>query len=357
MGHDPRGTRVFDGGMRGVLVLAAASAVCLLVWYLAAAERPEHLIKGIQVRQDIVYDVCWGPRENSVGAAAGKGVVLLDLGTGRERWAVPHPGWQGPCAIAYSDTTAHIVAAYRDGSVCAFEASSGTESTRFETGPHDGISVQRAISLSMDGSLVAVAGGENQLDIWDVWSAQRVQQLERPGQSERRCTALCFSPDASYVVGATDAGEVCIWSSRTGESERTFREAGEVITAIALSKDNQLLLAGTAKGILLIWDCASGRRLRRMSGQDSSVTCVAISTDGRRGLSGGHDGMVRLWDLSGGAQLGRFPVKGDNSVMAVAFSADGTLALSGGGYVNERIPRPPGEIRLWSIQGERDEQR
>lgn len=115
------------------------------------------------------------------------------------------------------------------------------------------------------------------------------------------------------TVTGTRAGELIVWSMRTGKALRQLvspsREGfgqtahqGEV-KDVAVSKDGQFLVSASADRTLKVWSLESEKHLRTLTGHNDEVWCCTISNDNELIASGSRDCTIRLWRLEDGAPV------------------------------------------------------
>ena len=168
---------------------------------------------------------------------------------------------------------------------------------------------------------------------------------------------IAFSRDGTMLLTRGSNDVLQLRKIPSGELERTFAGAGQVIRTVALSPDQKLLASAGSDSIVRLWDFQSGRRARTLTGHTAVIQCIAFSPDGKRLASGSSDKTIRIWDVKSGRTeltfhpLGKItgPRPSDGipgQVFAVAFSPDGTLLAGGGGDgVGEY-----GELVLWDLK-------
>ncbi len=183
-----------------------------------------------------------------------------------------------------------------------------------------------ALAFSPDGQLLASAGEEHVIRLWDVRSGLQLRPPIRIG--DRRTLDLAFSPDGDTLASADTIYAVRLWSVRSRRQRgSTFERGRRPLTSVAFAPDGRTLAIGGAETWL--WSPASDRR-RRLASTGGQVNDVAFSPDGARLGAAGNDGTVRLWDVRSRRPQGP-PIAGPTARLAkVAFSPDGRTIAAGG---------------------------
>ncbi|MER7212828.1 hypothetical protein ABT340_37700 [Streptosporangium sp. NPDC000239] len=150
-------------------------------------------------------------------------------------------------------------------------------------------------------------------------------------------TTVAFSPDGGLLAAAGADGSVQLWQVAARHLVATL-PAGPArdsdVRTMAFSPDGRLLATAGAGKDVRLWDVA-GRRLTATlsTGHTTAVTLVVFSPDGTRLNTVGDSGNVQVWDVATRRPAVTLPATPAHGVTGVAFSPDGaTFATS---YVNE----------------------
>jgi WD40 repeat protein len=214
----------------------------------------------------------------------------------------------------------------------------------FQSGPIS------SLAFAGSGNLL-VSGGfySSRLNLWDVSNPERVERVWTGQSGGSGINELAFSPTSPLVAVAGLDGKIQIWNvydphhpSPVGKPLEGH--AGQPVTSLAFSPDGKLLASGGQDQRVVLWQVpwdeahqtATVSRIPSTLSQTQTIFALAFSPDGNTLAVGDGDGEVCLYDVESGRSIGgNSCLLGHYSptaqgVESIQFVDDGTSLLTAG---------------------------
>lgn len=198
-----------------------------------------------------------------------------------------------------------------------------------------------AVAYSPDGKLVVSAGAQ-MIRVWDP-ATMRLIQLVYQGYN----TSISFSKDSKMLATAGGNGYIALYDVVPGDKPLQLRWAGSAgtsaLSGISFSPDNKHFAVGCYDNIIRVYD-ATGKQLKDpalVQAHANPVTAIVYSPDGKTLASGSADMTIKLWDATLEIPKEKAVLTGHTTaISAMAFTPSGTTLAAAGG---------DGTIRLYTI--------
>jgi hypothetical protein len=161
----------------------------------------------------------------------------------------------------------------------------------------------KEIALSPAADVLAVAGADGAIRLWDLRSRTRTHLLRTPlhqrSGHDSAALALAFSPDGSLLASGHVDGSVHLWDMARGEGVDVKLRHDASVGALAFSPDGATLATGSLDSALRLWDAgaaAAGEARRELIRQPAPVTALAWAGGGEWILTGHTSRVLRLID-------------------------------------------------------------
>ncbi len=168
---------------------------------------------------------------------------------------------------------------------------------------HDG--PVNCVASSADGRLIASAGNDNVVKVWDAPSGKLIKTLRGHGGRVRSCG---FSPDGQSLVSGSHDGQAKVWSLEGYREIRVLKGQllqghSDIVLSARYSPDGRQVVTSSRDRTARTWDAATGEPLKVLDeGHEFLATAAVFFRDGRRLLTAAGDNTVRMWDVAAGTQ-------------------------------------------------------
>lgn len=197
------------------------------------------------------------------------------------------------------------------------------------------------LAFAPDDSMLAAAGFNRRVKIWDTNKWAVIRDLKHPGE----VTDLAFSPNVPLLATVTndnDASAMWLWDVANGKKVGGYTEANKeaIISAIAFTPNGNLLAIGLNTGTVKLLNIENPQDIKvtcdKLLTFDSGISSLSFSPNGEllavgagKGISGPKDfGTFKVIEVKTGKEVFK------NTALAIiynlAFSPDGqVLAVAG----------------------------
>ncbi|KAK5170817.1 hypothetical protein LTR04_003245 [Oleoguttula sp. CCFEE 6159] len=148
----------------------------------------------------------------------------------------------------------------------------------------DGKIVERLVSASDDLTML----------LWEPASSTKPLHSPLRGH-QKQVNHVTFSPDGLLIASAGFDNHVKLWNARDARFITTLRGHVGAVYQTAFSADSRLLVSASKDTTLKAWDVGMGKLKTDLPGHKDEVFAVDWSPDGLRVGSGGKDKQVRVW--------------------------------------------------------------
>ena len=303
----------------GKLPLGAIAASGDGNWIAAGgADRLVHLIKG----QDLKLAASLEGHQATVVALAvsrdGKFLVSADAARNviLRRIGEPNPvatwreGPRTPCSVSFSPDGSRIALGLADGTILLRDGATG----RLESSARGQGMAVLALAFSPLGDLLVGGCADGRALVWETSRLQSQPAVfsgnaaALGGTEWHPIQAVHFRPDGKLVATAGADRTIRLWDPSTRTEQRALFGHSDWITGVAFSPDGEKLASVGATGETRVWRLESSASDFKPQGHAREVRSIAFSPDGLWLISGGQDATVRIWDAKSGLHAAKFEV-------------------------------------------------
>lgn len=195
------------------------------------------------------------------------------------------------------------------------------------TGPAGGRIVSAAVAYSPDGALLATAGGDSSVELWDRRS-DRNSPLAQLALNGSKTLDLTFDHSSAKLAVGTNNDEALIIDVRDPVRPTIVQRAGGFdswINTVAFSSDGLTLAAGSSDNTIRLFDVGATDNPPARHVLTGRAVVTSLHFHGSDLISAAQDGFVRTWPLPGpiSTSLG-------SGVRTLTGNSDGTIVIASG---------------------------
>jgi phenylacetate-coenzyme A ligase PaaK-like adenylate-forming protein len=291
------GNRIVSGVVRQIIHYAALTDPALsLVIAIAGRElltadmaSAEPALRRLRAFHSKLTCGALSPDDATFAVADQKGAVyLFDINTGRTTGEIQGHRGSVSC-VAFDAGGKRLVTGGIDGGLMISDSYTLVRSAATKIRGKSIVS----LALSFDGMLLAVAGSDGRIRLWDALTLGHVCSFG----GEHQILSLSFTPDGDALAGGCADNTVRLWDACSGRQLAVFRGHSGPVVALTFCPDAKTLVSGSLDSTVRLWHVWSGQHLSTLHGHAEGVRSLFVTKDGRTIVSGGEDGTVRLWPI------------------------------------------------------------
>jgi WD40 repeat protein len=198
-------------------------------------------------------------------------------------------------------------------------------------------SAATSVCFSPNGKLIADAGGDGLLQVWN--SKSGIVKFSFRAHEEA-IHSISFCPTSKFIASASEDGTVKIWDLTSGNQVSFFELMGEHCYSVSFSPNGEQIAIGSSSSVISLWDVKSGELVSKFFGHKGAVRSLTFSNCGNFLSSGAEDNNVIVWNIESEEKCHIFEFH-EAPVLSVSYSSDGQQLNS----IDEA-----GECACWNLE-------
>jgi WD40 repeat protein len=237
--------------------------------------------------------VAFSPDGKSLAAAGMQPTIQVwNLQTKQARALAGHT--DEVTTVAFSPTEPLLASGGRDKTIRLWNLDTGAIVKTF-----DNLNAEvNSVTFSPDGKWLASADSAGTVTLREMakMGSGSGRQLDLSGQGGE-VLKVTFSSKGQLLASAGADRVVKLWDPKTGREVRTLTGPSETVNGVSFSNDGQWVLAGSDDGSMMIWSAASGDLAATLVSTRDRNDWLVVTPDGLFDGSPALDGSPAAWDL------------------------------------------------------------
>ena len=311
-----------------------------------------------------VRAVAVSPDKNVVAAGRGNQIHIYDAGSGTYVRSLLAPGLKTKEgkdvkgahislveSMAWSPDGKYLISgSFKE--IAIWDAITGEQRHKITGFAH----IVVALTFSLDGKLLGVAGGEPTVDgevkIFEVGTWKLYADIKnchsdtvyglafspvidmpepgaKPADPKDKNPPKAKTVPMSFLATCSADKFVKVWSLPDGKFVKSFEGHTHHVLDVGWMADGKLLASAGADNTVKIWEFEKGEKVREIAAHGKQVTRLVFIGKKAEFLTAGGDNQVKAFNASNGGNVRNF-AGGTDFIYAVASSPDGSVVVAGG---------------------------
>ena len=200
------------------------------------------------------------------------------------------------------------------------------------------------LSFSPDGTRLASAGWDKEVNIWELSNLERVVNLS--GVHSVPITSVSWlRPNGLLLCTGSADHTVALWNAETGNHISSLTDHSGWVLDTDFSATGAFLATACWDHSVRIWDPGSEAIINSLTGHDGGVWSVNFHPHSSQLCTSSEDKSVRIWDARTNRSVGCLYGQHTDAVYCATWSPDGSIIATGS--ADNKVRKPSKRKGVW----------
>lgn len=162
-------------------------------------------------------------------------------------------------------------------------------------------------AYSKDGNLLALAGGNNSIDLYNTNNNTKVAELKG---HQGLIFDITFNDDNTRLLSGSWDGTMIVWNLKSFKAEKRIDLNNISAYSVKFDPNGIYAISGDLSENITYWEIDSKKEFRNLIGHTNTISDIEFKPDGNNIVSVSWDNKIKIWDAKSGIQLRKIHLKG-----------------------------------------------
>jgi WD40 repeat protein len=156
----------------------------------------------------------------------------------------------------------------------------------------------RELKFISNTDLIVAVGDDGKIHIFNYETSTLSDSLLAEGEGEGLLT-ICYNSDSSLIATAGENGHIQLWDLESKKCERILTGHLSRVRTVRFSQSGKYFCSAGEDKFVKIWSAENYKCLVHLDGYTNQIGSADFDSSGEKILSGSEDGGIRIWNLDG----------------------------------------------------------
>lgn len=164
---------------------------------------------------------------------------------------------------------------------------------------NDELPINNKVAISVNGDRIIAKDENNSISVWETTEeGEDIRYIKNTVEVNH----AALSPDSKLIATAGADGIIKLWNAATSQFFLNLEGHNSPVYKVVFSPDGTLLASGAFDGKCIIWDIKTLKAIHTFSAHSTAINTIAFSRNNKLLATSANDNTVRIYDITSGIE-------------------------------------------------------